>query len=50
MRLADPVDQATGLRRLFKPEPAFRALGVLGADGRGSDFLLPPYGLEIRPL
>lgn len=36
MRLADPVDQATGLRRLFKPEPAFRALGVLGADGRGS--------------
>jgi hypothetical protein len=36
VRLADPVDQATGLRRLFKPEPAFRALGVLGADGRAT--------------
>lgn len=35
MRLADPIDQATGLRRLFTPEPAFRALGVLGPDGRG---------------
>ena len=36
MRLAEPVDQATGLRRLFTPEPAFRALGVLGADPRAS--------------
>lgn len=34
MRLAEPVDQATGLRRLFTPEPAFRALGVLGPDSR----------------
>ncbi len=34
MRLAEPLDQATGLRRLFTPEPAFRALGVLGPDSR----------------
>ena len=34
MQLSEPLDQATGLRRLFTPEPAFRALGVLGADGR----------------
>lgn len=32
MRLAEPVDQATGLRRLFTPEVPFRALAVLGAD------------------
>ncbi len=32
MRLAEPVDQATGLRRLFTPELPFRALAVLGAD------------------
>lgn len=36
MRLAEPLDQATGLRRLFTPESAFRALGVLGPDGRNS--------------
>jgi len=36
VRLAEPVDQATGLRRLFTPEPAFRALGVLGADSRST--------------
>jgi MinD-like ATPase involved in chromosome partitioning or flagellar assembly len=36
VRLADPVDQATGLRRLFTPEPVFRALGVLGPDSRGT--------------
>ena len=34
MRLAEPVDQATGLRRLFTPKSAFRALGVLGPDSR----------------
>lgn len=34
MRLADPLDQASGLRRLFAPEPTFQALGVLGADAR----------------
>ncbi|MEW5771348.1 MAG: hypothetical protein AB1831_13410 [Pseudomonadota bacterium] len=34
MRLADPVDQATGLRRLFASGPAFRAAGVLGPDAR----------------
>ncbi len=32
MRLAEPLDQATGLRRLFAPEPPFRSLGVLGPD------------------
>lgn len=36
MRLAEPLDQATGLRRLFTPEPAFRALSVLGPDGAAS--------------
>jgi hypothetical protein len=35
VRLAESVDQATGLRRLFTPEPMFRALGVLGPDARG---------------
>lgn len=34
MRLADPLDQASGLRRLFTPEPLFQALGVLGPDQR----------------
>jgi hypothetical protein len=34
VRLADPLDQASGLRRLFAPEPSFQALGVLGADAR----------------
>ena len=32
MRLAEPVDQATGLRRLFAAEAGFHALGVLSAD------------------
>lgn len=32
MRLAEPIDQATGLRRLFTPKPVFRALGVLGPN------------------
>lgn len=36
MRLAEPLDQATGLRRLFAPEPAFRTLGVLGPDPRAT--------------
>jgi hypothetical protein len=34
VRLADPLDQASGLRRLFAPEPSFQALGVLGPDAR----------------
>ena len=34
MRLADPVDQATGLRRLFAGAPVFRAAGILGPDSR----------------
>jgi len=32
VRLAEPVDQASGLRRLFTPAAPFRALAVLGAD------------------
>lgn len=34
MRLAEPLDQATGLRRLFAGSQAFRAAGVLGPDAR----------------
>ncbi len=34
MRLAEPVDQATGLRRLFAGSQVFRAAGVLGPDAR----------------
>jgi MinD-like ATPase involved in chromosome partitioning or flagellar assembly len=34
VRLADPLDQATGLRRLFAADPAFRAVGILGPDAR----------------
>lgn len=36
MRLAEPIDQATGLRRLFTPGSTFRTLGVLGPDGRAT--------------
>lgn len=34
MRLADPIDQASGLRRLFAAETSFRSVGILGPDGR----------------
>jgi len=34
VRLADPLDQASGLRRLFAPEPCFQTLGVLGPEPR----------------
>lgn len=34
MRLADPIDQATGLRRLFAGGSGFRSVGILGPDGR----------------
>ncbi len=34
MRLADPLDQATGLRRLFATDQTFRAVGILGPDAR----------------
>ena len=34
VRLAEPLDQASGLRRLFAPEPTFQALGVIGPDSR----------------
>lgn len=36
MRLAEPLDQATGLRRLFAGSQVFRAAGVLGPDARGN--------------
>ncbi len=36
MPLAEAIDQAAGLRRLFSPEPAFRSLGVLGPDCRAT--------------
>lgn len=32
MLLAEPLDQATGLRRLFTPAPPFHAIGVLCPD------------------
>ncbi len=34
MRLSDTLDQASGLRRLFAPEPTFQSVGVLGPDPR----------------
>ncbi len=34
VQLVEPLDQATGLRRLFSAEPAFHAVGVLGPDPR----------------
>jgi len=34
VRLAEPVDQATGLRRLFAGSQVFRAAGVMGPDAR----------------
>ena len=34
MRLAEPLDQATGLRRLFASTPNFHSVGVLGPDAR----------------
>jgi len=34
VRLAEPMDQATGLRRLFAASRMFRAVGVLGPDAR----------------
>lgn len=34
VRLSDTLDQASGLRRLFAPEPTFQSLGVLGPDPR----------------
>jgi len=34
VRLAEPIDQATGLRRLFAGGSAFHAVGILGPDGQ----------------
>lgn len=36
MRLAEPHDQASGLRRLFTDGAAFRSVGVMGPDARAS--------------
>ncbi len=47
MRLADPLDQATGLRRLFATESAFRAVGVLGPDARGNARFTAGLGLAL---
>lgn len=34
VRLAEPLDQASGLRRLFTTDAGFRAVGILGPDAR----------------
>ena len=47
MRLADPLDQATGLRRLFATEPSFRALGILGPDARRNARFSAGLGLAL---
>ncbi|OYY94781.1 MAG: hypothetical protein B7Y41_04210 [Hydrogenophilales bacterium 28-61-23] len=47
MRLADPLDQASGLRRLFAPEPAFQSLGVLGPDARRTARACAAIGLSM---
>jgi hypothetical protein len=48
VRLAEPVDQATGLRRLFTPETAFHAVGVLGPDERSTARLSAALALALR--
>jgi hypothetical protein len=47
VRLADPLDQATGLRRLFAAESAFRAIGVLGPDARRNARFTAGLGLAL---
>lgn len=47
MRLADPLDQATGLRRMFANEPTFRAVGVLGPDARRNARVSAGLGLAL---
>lgn len=47
MRLADPLDQATGLRRLFAAESTFRAVGVLGPDARRNARVSAGLGLAL---
>jgi hypothetical protein len=47
VRLADPLDQATGLRRLFAADPAFRAVGILGPDARRNARVTAGLGLAL---
>lgn len=47
MRLADPLDQATGLRRLFSTDPVFRAVGILGPDARRNARVTASLGLAL---
>ncbi|PIV88620.1 MAG: hypothetical protein COW48_05030 [Hydrogenophilales bacterium CG17_big_fil_post_rev_8_21_14_2_50_63_12] len=47
MRLADPLDQATGLRRLFAAEAVFRAVGILGPDARRNARVSAGLGLAF---
>jgi len=47
VRLADPLDQATGLRRLFAADPAFRAVGILGPDARRNARVTAGLGLAF---
>jgi hypothetical protein len=47
VRLAEPIDQATGLRRLFAADPAFRAVGVLGPDARRNARVSAGLGLAL---
>jgi len=47
VRLADPLDQATGLRRLFAAESVFRAVGILGPDGRRNARVSAGLGLAL---
>ncbi len=47
MRLADPLDQATGLRRLFAADSTFRAVGILGPDARSNARVTAGLGLAL---
>ncbi len=47
MRLAEPLDQATGLRRLFAADPSFRAVGILGPDARRNARVCAGLGLAL---
>jgi len=47
VRLAEPLDQATGLRRLFAAESAFRAVGILGPDARRNARFSAGLGLAL---
>lgn len=47
MRLVEPHDQASGLRRLFAAERLFRAVGVLGPDARRNARVSAGLGLAL---